>query len=86
MHTRKKLSNKIQDKLIKDTQRRLHIGQGQDHTQVHVHNMSSHGDLRTYAKIWYCLCQKAKTSYQTQIHSENIILIFRSKVKVIQSS
>ena len=29
-----------------------------------------------------CLCQRAKTFCQTQIHDENIILILRSKVKV----
>ena len=52
MHTRKKFSNKIQDTLIKDTQRRLYMGQGQDHTQVHVHNRSSHGDTPT-CQIWY---------------------------------
>ena len=28
-----------------------------------------------------CLCQRAKTSCQTQIHGENILLILRSKVK-----
>ena len=32
-----------------------------------------------------CLCQRVKTSCQTHIHGENIILILRSKVKVIQS-
>ena len=57
MHTRKKFSNKIQDKLIKDTQRRLHIGQ--DHTQVHVHNMSSHDDTPT-CQIWYAYVKEQR--------------------------
>ena len=44
--------------------------------------------IHTYAKIWICICQRAKTSGQTQIYGENIILILRSKlmVKVIQIS
>ena len=59
MHTREKFSNKIQDKLIKDTQCRLHIGQGQDHTQVHVNNMSSHGDT-PICQIWYAYVKEQR--------------------------
>ena len=47
--------------------------------------MLSHGDT-PICKNLVCLCQRAQTSCQTQIHSENITLILRSKVKVIQSS
>ena len=47
--------------------------------------MFSHGDTPICQNL-VCLCQRAKTSCQTQIHGENIILILRSKVKVIQSS
>ena len=58
---------------------------GQGHTKdKNVHNMLSHGDTPICQNL-VCLCQRAKTSCQTQIHGENIILILRSKVKVIQS-
>ena len=58
----------------------------QRHTKVkNVYNMMSLGDT-TICQNLVCLCPRAKTSCQTQIHGENIILILRSKVKVIQSS
>ena len=58
----------------------------QGYTKVkNVQNMLSHGDTPICQNL-VCLCQRAKTSCQTQIHGENIILILRSKVKVIQSS
>ena len=44
--------------------------------------MLSHGDT-PICQNFVCLCQRAKTFCQTQIHGENIILILRSKVKVI---
>ena len=44
--------------------------------------MLSHGDTPT-CQNFVCLCQRAKTFCQTQIHGENIILMLRSKVKVI---
>ena len=44
--------------------------------------MLSHGDT-PICQNFECLCQRAKTFCQTQIHGENIILILRSKVKVI---
>ena len=47
--------------------------------------MLSHGDTPECQNL-VCPCRRAKTSCQTQIHGENIILILRSKVKVIQSS
>ena len=52
---------------------------------MNVQNMLSHG----HTPIWQnfaCLYQREKTFSQTQIHVENIILILRSKTKVIQSS
>ena len=59
---------------------------GQGHTKLkNVQNMLSHG----HTPIWQnfaCLYQREKTFSQTQIHVENIILILRSKTKVIQSS
>ena len=47
--------------------------------------MLSHGDTPECQNL-VCPSRRAKTSCQTQIHGENIILILRSKVKVIQSS
>ena len=44
--------------------------------------MLSHSDTPICQNL-VCLCQRAKTFCQTQIHGENIILILRSKVKVI---
>ena len=59
---------------------------GQGHTKVkNVYNMLSHGDTPVCQNFVF-LCQRAKTSYQTQSHCENIFLILRSKVKVIKSS
>ena len=55
-----------------------HISQGQVHTQAKL----SHGDTSICQNL-VCLCLRAKTFCQTQIHCENIILILRSKVKVI---
>ena len=42
----------------------------------------SHGDTPT-CQNFVCLCQRVNTFCQTQIHGENIILILRSKVKVL---
>ena len=44
--------------------------------------MLSHGDI-PICQNFVCLCQRAKTFCQTHIHGENIILILRSKIKVI---
>ena len=44
--------------------------------------MLSHGDT-PICQNFICLCQRSKTFCQTQIHGEIIILILRSKVKVI---
>ena len=46
--------------------------------------MFSHGDTPICQNL-VCLCQRAKTSCQTQTHGKNIILILRSKAKIIQS-
>ena len=50
-----------------------------------IHSMLYNGDTSICQNLVY-LCRKAKASYKTQIHGENIILILRSTVKVIHSS
>ena len=78
-----KTREKLWVKFIKDTPA-THIKiKGQGHTKVkNVQNMLSHGDTHICQNL-VCLCQRAKTFCQTQTHGENIILILRSKVKVI---
>ena len=44
--------------------------------------MLTHGDT-PICQNFVCLCQRAKTFRQTQIHGKNIILILTSKVKDI---
>ena len=39
--------------------------------------------IHPYCQNFVCLCQRAKTFCQTQIHGENKIFILSSKVKVI---
>ena len=42
--------------------------------------------IHPYAKIRYAYVKEQLRSYKTRIHGENIILILRLKVKVIQTS
>ena len=54
---------------------------GQGHTEImNINNMSQ---VLTHPMAWYVYV-KAQRLAQTQIHGENIILILRPKVKVIQ--